>query len=48
MRAFLDLCRKRQLGPAKLPDGTDIPRPFFRRILLNLNTALQSHEDLFL
>ena len=31
MRAFLDLCRKRQLGPAELQDGTDVPRPFFRR-----------------
>ena len=31
MRVFLDLCRKRQLGPAKLQDGTDVPRPFFRR-----------------
>ena len=31
MRAFLDFCRKRQLGPAKLQDGTDVPRPFFRR-----------------
>ena len=33
MRAFLNLCRKRQLGPAKLQDGTDVPRPFFRRKL---------------
>lgn len=31
VRAFLDLLRKRQLGPPKLPDGTDVPCPLFRR-----------------
>ena len=30
MRAFLDLRHESHLGPAKLPDGTDVARPFFR------------------